>query len=282
MDATHFTRRAGARSSAQVSPRGSSLTTPGSLHHPGGQQLHPELVRQPLQAAAPVETIPAASRPGTAPPAHEPRDSTPATRWRTLGAHPENHEGTTGVRFAVWAPNAREVSVISNGNGWTAGTDLLWGSDAGIWSGFVPGMCAGDAYKYAIRTHDGRLLYKADPYALQAELPPRTASIVPSQEGYAWQDADWLARRAAANLFQEPVSIYEVHPASWRRPDDGRTYFSWQELGEQLIEYACQLGYTHLQLMPVTEFPFDGSWGYQVTGYFAPTSRFGSPHDFMA
>ena len=275
MKSPHSARRVATRSpfdnvDAQLTEQAHSAGRP--YHR--GQTLHPELVRTPLEATAAVQSAVDTETAVQLSPA--------GPAWSSLGARSQVRDGVTGVQFAVWAPNACEVSVVSPGNGWTPGADLLWGSDAGVWSGFVAGMQPGDTYKYAIRTRDGRLLEKADPWAFQAELPPRTASVVASLGGYAWQDAAWLRRRAQASVYREPVSIYEVHPASWRRPDDDRTYFTWQELADSLIEYACGLGYTHLQLMPVAEYPFDGSWGYQVTGYFAPTSRFGSPQDFMA
>ncbi|MCH8830524.1 MAG: 1,4-alpha-glucan branching protein GlgB [Planctomycetes bacterium] len=202
--------------------------------------------------------------------------------YRTLGAHLDRLDGNDGVRFAVWAPNARAVSMIWDGNGWTAGNDDLWGSDDGVWSGFVPGMKAGDAYKFAIRTQTGEILEKADPYAFQTELPPQTASIVNDPAGHEWNDSAWMEQRQIVNWLERPISIYEVHLASWKRPRDGRRYFNYRELATMLVEYVHEMGFTHLQLMPMTEYPFDGSWGYQTTGYFAPTSRFGTPDDFRA
>jgi len=202
--------------------------------------------------------------------------------YRTLGAHLTEVNGVRGVRFAVWAPAASEVSVLFNANGWTPGRNGLHGSDNGIWSGFVPGMREGDVYKFAVRTRWGEIYEKLDPYAFATEHPPKTASVVCDLSRHQWQDADWIARRDRTDWLKKPVSIYEVHLASWRRPKDGRRYFTYAELARQLVEYVHEMGYTHLQLMPITEYPFDGSWGYQTTGYFAPTSRFGSPEDFMA
>jgi 1,4-alpha-glucan branching enzyme len=201
--------------------------------------------------------------------------------YRTLGAHPEVVDGAVGTRFGVWAPNAIEVSVVCNSNGWKPGQSRLWGSDSGIWSGFVPGVKHGDAYKFAIRTHDGRLLEKSDPVAFYAEVPPKTASIVYQLPDFPWQDGGWMQKRAQTNSFEQPIAIYEVHLASWKRPKDGRRYFNYRELATQLVDYMHEMGYTHLQLMPMCEYPYDGSWGYQATGYFAPTSRFGTPEDFM-
>ncbi|MCC7420503.1 MAG: 1,4-alpha-glucan branching protein GlgB [Planctomycetaceae bacterium] len=201
--------------------------------------------------------------------------------YHHLGAHPDTIDGKAGVRFAVWAPNASEVSVLCDGNGWTAGQNWLSGSDSGVWWGFIPGMPVGSAYKYAVRTRWGEVLEKCDPYAYYAEHPPKTASIVYDLGGYDWNDDDWVEQRAKTNWLEQPLTIYEVQLGSWKRPKDGRKYFNYRELAHQLVEYCHEMGYTHLQLMPITEYPFDGSWGYQATGYFAPTSRYGTPHDFM-
>jgi 1,4-alpha-glucan branching enzyme len=197
------------------------------------------------------------------------------------GAHPETRDGVEGVRFAVWAPNATEVSVLCDRNHWTPGRDWLWGSDSGVWSGFVPEMLAGEAYKFGVRTRDGHLLEKADPFAFHAETPPKSASVVCDISGYEWQDDAWMTRRREMLWHERPVAVYEVHLGSWKRPRDGRRYFNYRELAHMLVDYVRQAGYTHIQLMPLTEHPFDGSWGYQTTGYFAPTSRYGRPHDFM-
>lgn len=206
----------------------------------------------------------------------EPADRT--TLYRYLGAHLIED----GVRFAVWAPNAREVSVISDGNGWTPGQDFLHGSDSGVWSGFVKGVTPGTRYKFAIKTAEGHLIEKSDPFAFSSELRPDTASIVSSLRDFEWHDSDWIQRRDQTDWLQAPVSAYEVHLGSWKRPSDGKgPYQNYRELAHQLVEYLHETGYTHLQLMPVTEHPFDGSWGYQTTGYFAASSRFGSPQDFQ-
>ncbi len=200
--------------------------------------------------------------------------------YRWMGAHVGHQEGVAGTRFAVWAPNAREVCVLNDRNGWRHGGFYLNSSDTGIWSGFVPEMGPGEAYKYSIRTPTGEVIEKADPYAFAAEHPPKTASIVHDLDQYAWDDAAWMEHRRNTNWFGEPISIYEVHLGSWRRPTDGRTYLSYRELADQLVDYVREMGYSHIQLMPITEYPFDGSWGYQATGYFAPTSRHGSPDEF--
>ncbi len=201
--------------------------------------------------------------------------------YNRLGAHPDVVDGTRGTRFAVWAPNAAEVSVLCDGNHWSHGAFYLNGSDSGVWSGFMPGIGHGDTYKYGIRTKTGEILQKADPLAFFAELRPKTASVIFQLDGYRWHDESWMQDRRGANWFSQPVAIYEVHPSSWRRPGDGSEYLSYRELAHKLVDYVREMGYTHVQLLPPTEHPFDGSWGYQTTGYFAPTSRFGNPHDFM-
>jgi 1,4-alpha-glucan branching enzyme len=197
------------------------------------------------------------------------------------GAHLEQRDGVDGTRFAVWAPNAEAVSVLCDANGWKPGRNLLYGSDSGVWNGFVPGLGHGATYKYGIRTRDGRILEKSDPLAFASEQPPKTASIVYDLSGHEWKDGDWLDRRQQTDWLKQPIAVYEVHLGSWKRPQDGRRYYSYRELAHMLVDYAHEMGYTHLQLMPITEYPFDGSWGYQATGYFAPTSRYGTPHDFM-
>ena len=198
----------------------------------------------------------------------------------TLGAQIDECGGVEGARFRVWAPNATEVCVLTDGNGWQHGQDWLNSSDSGVWEGFIPGASHGTAYKFSIRTRDGQLLDKSDPFAFYTETPPKTASIVYDLGRYDWKDAGWLTERADSNWLEQPVSIYEVHLASWKRPWDERRYHNYRELADHLVSYVKELGYTHIELMPVSEFPFDGSWGYQVTNYMAPTSRFGTPDDF--
>lgn len=200
-----------------------------------------------------------------------------STLYRYMGAHLVDG----GVRYSVWAPNAKEVSVISDGNGWTHSRDWLHGSDSGVWSGFFEGVNPGTRYKFAIKTQDGNIIEKADPYAFYSEFRPDTASIVWSLRDFSWHDESWMQKRDQTNWLEAPVSVYEVHPGSWKRPSDGREFHNYRELAHQLAEYVNEMGYTHIQLMPVTEHPFDGSWGYQTTGYFAASSRFGTPHDFQ-
>ena len=204
-----------------------------------------------------------------------------STLYRHLGAHVDTQDGVAGVNFSVWAPNATEVSVLCDMNSWMHGRNHLNSSDNGVWWGFVPGLQQGDAYKFALRTREGHLLQKIDPYAFSAEVPPKSASIVYNLDGHSWRDGNWMTGRESKNWYEQPVSIYELHLGSWKRPQDGRQYFTYRELAPLLIDYVKDLGYTHIELMPINEFPFDGSWGYQATGYFAPTSRFGTPHDFM-
>jgi 1,4-alpha-glucan branching enzyme len=204
-----------------------------------------------------------------------------STLYRHLGAHIDEQDGVAGTFFRVWAPNAREVSVICDGNGWQHGSNWLSPSDNGVWWGFLSGIHAGEKYKYSLRDARGKLCEKSDPFAFAAEFRPATASIVCDLEAYAWNDDGWITRRGESDWSRQPLSIYEVHLGSWCRPTDHRDFYSYEELAEMLVSYCLEMGYTHIQLMPVTEHPFDGSWGYQVTGYFAPTSRFGSPHGFM-
>jgi len=202
-----------------------------------------------------------------------------------LGAHPETVNGVAGTRFAVWAPNAERVSVVGPFNAWDGGRDVLKARGvSGVWELFVPSITVGELYKFEIRTRWGGLFLKSDPYGFQMQLRPENCSIVASLDGYVWRDADWLARRAEANAIRRPFNAYEVHLGSWRRPWSPSTppFMSWREAIEQLIPYVVDLGYTHIELMGVAEHPLDASWGYQVTGYYAATSRFGLPQDFMA
>lgn len=203
---------------------------------------------------------------------------THARLWERLGAHPV--EG--GVHFGVWAPNARDVQVISSGNDWgREGAPSLRPSATGVWQGTLPGLKKGDAYKFKVSSAQGAyVVEKADPLAFRTELAPGTASVVGSLD-YAWGDGEWMAARGARQGLGAPMSIYEVHLGSWRRGENDRM-LSYSELAPALGDYAVAHGFTHVELMPVMEHPFYGSWGYQVTGFFAPTSRYGSPQDFMA
>jgi 1,4-alpha-glucan branching enzyme len=205
--------------------------------------------------------------------------------YRVLGAHCREHEGVAGVAFAVWAPNALRVSVVGDFNDWDGRRyPMRLRHPAGVWEIFIPGLGPGHCYKYEIIGADGMLLpLKADPYAARAERPPGTASRIAAPTRHDWGDRAWLEERWRANERDAPISIYEVHPGSWRRvPEAGARYLTYRELAEQLVPYVRDMGFTHLELMPITEYPFDGSWGYQPISLFAPTSRFGTPDDFRA
>ncbi|HXR11070.1 MAG TPA: 1,4-alpha-glucan branching enzyme, partial [Gaiellaceae bacterium] len=203
--------------------------------------------------------------------------------YEKLGAHVREVGGVTGTAFAVWAPNARSVAVVGDFNAWDGRLHPMRSlGGSGIWELFLPGVESGAHYKFEIRTQDGRLRLKADPVAFHSEVPPGNASRVFHSE-HAWSDDEWLARRAETESLRAPMSIYEVHLGSWRRnPVEGDRPLSYSELADELADYVSDLGFTHVELLPVMEHPFSGSWGYQVTGYFAPTSRFGTPDDFRA
>jgi len=205
--------------------------------------------------------------------------------YEKLGSHILSYQGISGVYFAVWAPDAAFVSVIGNFNHWDRFSHTLhprW-DQSGIWEGFIPGLGQGELYKYYIRGNNGEHLEKGDPYANHWEVRPHTASIVWDLE-YTWSDTTWMRQRHKINRLDQPISVYEVHLGSWQRPDkhNEEVYYSYQQITERLVPYVKDLGFTHVELMPVMEHPFDGSWGYQQTGYFAPTSRFGTPQQFMA
>lgn len=200
--------------------------------------------------------------------------------YKMLGARPAEVEGQKGWRFAVWAPNAQRVRVVGDFNGWDGEDKPLEKiGTTGVWYGFFTDLSEGTVYKYAIDGCDGQTYYKADPYALCSELRPNTASIAKSIDGYAWQDRAWLSRRERTNNLNRPVNIYEVHLGSWRIHEDG-SFYTYRELAQALVPYVKKMGYTHIELMPIMEYPFDGSWGYQVTGYFCVTPRYGSAEDF--
>jgi 1,4-alpha-glucan branching enzyme len=201
--------------------------------------------------------------------------------YEKLGAHVMELEGIPGVAFAVWAPNARRVSVVGNFNNWDGHRHpMRVRGGSGIWELFVPGLRESEIYKYEIKGHNDYLGLKADPLAFYAELRPNNASIVHDIKGYAWQDQAWMEARAQRQPLKAPLSIYEVHLGSWRR-GEGNRLLSYRELAEPLVDYVRDLGFTHIELLPVMEHPLDESWGYQTVGYFAPTSRHGTPQDFM-
>jgi 1,4-alpha-glucan branching enzyme len=204
--------------------------------------------------------------------------------YEKLGSHLAEIDGVMGTIFAVWAPNAARVSVVGDFNGWNPQAHPLgvrW-DGSGIWEGFIPGVTNGALYKYHIvSTNQGYTVAKADPFAFCSETPPKTASVV-CDLNYNWQDSEWLLTRGARNSLSSPLAMYEVHAGSWRRAlDGGNRWLTYKELGDSLSQYVNDVGFTHVEFLPITEHPFYGSWGYQTTGYFAPTSRFGSPQDFM-
>ena len=205
--------------------------------------------------------------------------------YNLLGAHCLSLDGIAGVRFIVWAPNAKRVSVVGDFNNWDGRRHQMRNRGvSGLWELFIPDIPEGAVYKYEIRSNNGDAPFlKADPYAFAAELRPKTGSVVRDITHYQWKDQAWMEGRTRQNSLSAPLSIYEVHLGSWRRvPEDGNRWLTYRELAASLIPYVKDMGYTHIELMPVTEHPFDGSWGYQTTGYFAPTSRFGAPEEFMA
>ena len=202
--------------------------------------------------------------------------------YRYFGAHIEQRAGETGVVFRVWAPHAVAISVVGDFNSWKPGSHPMRKVDGdSVWELFIPGMKEYDVYKYCITTRAGDLVYKADPYAFHAETRPSNGSKVYDLNGYAWHDESWQAAQKKADVINGPMNIYEMHAGSWKTKEDNVPY-NYSELADQLIPYITEMGYTHVELLPVMEYPFDGSWGYQVTGYFAPTSRYGTPKDLMA
>ena len=204
--------------------------------------------------------------------------------YHKLGAHPYTYRGQDGYYFAVWAPHAAAVSLVGDFNAWNPdAAPMKPVADSGIYELFVPGLGVGQLYKFAITTHTGTILFKADPYAFSAEYRPGTASVTADIRGFKWNDSKWMESRAGTDPVKAPISIYEVHLGSWKkknRPEkDG--YYTYMEAAHELADYVLEMGYTHVELMGIAEHPYDGSWGYQVTGYFAPTSRYGTPAEFM-
>ncbi len=203
--------------------------------------------------------------------------------YEKLGAHPTEIEGISGTYFAVWAPNAEKVSVIGDFNFWNAEEHHLfvrW-DGSGIWEGFIPNVKPGNFYKYRILSNEGQVLEKGDPYAYLWEVPPKTASVVWNLD-YEWKDQAWMEKRGEVNRLDRPFSIYEVHMGSWRRKmEEQYRSYHYRELADELVNYVAEMGFTHVEFLPVMEHPFFGSWGYQATGYYAPSSRYGTPQDFM-
>jgi 1,4-alpha-glucan branching enzyme len=203
--------------------------------------------------------------------------------YEKMGAHPTSLEGVEGVTFAVWAPNAKSVAVVGDFNHWNVGEHPMRSrGGSGIWELFIPRLRQGEVYKYAVRSRvSGAVAQKADPYAFRMEVRPRTASIVTDLDTHEWRDAAWVQSRSQKSPLEGPMSVYEVHVGSWRRGEDGLPY-SYRRLSEELIPYLKEMGFTHVELLPVMEHPLDESWGYQVANYFAPTSRYGEPEELMA
>ncbi|MBQ2764071.1 MAG: 1,4-alpha-glucan branching protein GlgB, partial [Firmicutes bacterium] len=200
--------------------------------------------------------------------------------YQKLGAHAVKSDGVCGYNFALWAPDVKSVHVAGSFNNWDETQYPMYcDNNTGIWYTFIPDIKAGESYKYYIKTHDEREFYKADPYAFYTECPPETASRLSDCKEYRWKDAVWMRKRAEGSVFEKPMNIYEVHLGSWKCHEDG-TLYTYRELADELIPYVVDMGYTHIELLPVMEHPFGGSWGYQTTGYFAPTSRQGTPDDF--
>ena len=205
--------------------------------------------------------------------------------FNKLGAHPTVCQGVEGVSFAVWAPNAARVSVIGDFNVWDGRRTMMRAlASSGIWEVFVPGLKTYDKYKFEVRTHSGAILQKSDPYGNFAEMRPNTASVVYDITQYKWNDSEWIKQREGEQQINRPISIYELHLGSWKRvvdENENERFMTYTEMADEIIPYVKEMGYTHIELMPVKEHPFDGSWGYQVVGYFAPTSRYGEPEEFM-
>ena len=201
--------------------------------------------------------------------------------WRCLGAHPRRMDGVDGTAFAVWAPGARRVSVVGDFCRWDGRLlPMRVLGSSGIFELFVPGLGPGTLYKFEVKTEDGSLRLKADPMALAMELPPGTASVV-SASSHEWGDGEWMGARPRRDPHREPVAFYEVHLGSWARvPEEGNRFLTYREIAPRLVEHAKRFGFTHVELLPIAEHPFSGSWGYQVSAYYAPTSRYGTPDDF--
>ncbi|WHY69086.1 1,4-alpha-glucan branching enzyme [Neobacillus sp. SuZ13] len=201
--------------------------------------------------------------------------------YKVFGAHPVTQKGVKGTRFSVWAPHAIEVKVVGNFNKWDGSNHgMTKVNTEGIWSIFIPGLLENEIYKYQIETAAGNKFLKADPYAFYSELRPHTASVIYNIEGYDWKDQQWFKNKKKKRIYEEPLAIYEIHLGSWRKKDEGR-FYTYRELAAELIPYVLEHHFTHIEIMPLVEHPYDRSWGYQGTGYYSPTSRYGSPHDLM-
>jgi 1,4-alpha-glucan branching enzyme len=201
--------------------------------------------------------------------------------YKMMGAHIVEKDGQKGVMFSVWAPYAKRMSVVGDFNHWNGNSHPMKRVEqSGIWTLFIPNLQDGEIYKYEIHTPNGEILLKADPYAFYSELRPNTASVVCSLEGYKWNDSKWFTKKKKKDSYHQPMLIYEVHLGSWKKKPDG-SFYTYRELADELVDYVAGLGYTHIEILPILEHPFDRSWGYQVTGYYSVTSRYGTPQDFM-
>ncbi len=204
--------------------------------------------------------------------------------WQLMGAHPGAEDGITGCRFTVWAPGVQSVSVVGDFNGWNQHAHVMQAvKSSGLWTLFIPKITPGTGYKYSITSRTGQQLSKTDPYARQMFLRPETMACVPTATRYDWQDSTWLQQRTQFDWLHQPISIYELHAGSWRthpEKEEDQRFYNWRELAAELIPYVTDLNYTHIELLPVSEHPLDASWGYQVSGYYAPSARYGTPEDF--
>ncbi|MGH9697620.1 MAG: GlgB N-terminal domain-containing protein, partial [Bryobacteraceae bacterium] len=201
--------------------------------------------------------------------------------YNSFGAHLTTIDGAVGTRFAVWAPNAIVVSVVGDFNDWDTRRNPMRARTGGVWEIFLPGVGPGTSYKYAVKSRfRGYSQMKSDPYGFWMETPPKSASVVTDLAAYEWRDQTWLERRGQTRILDKAMSVYEVHMGSWARDERNRP-LSYRQLADKLVPYVKKMGFTHIELMPIAEHPYTPSWGYQVIGYFSPTSRFGTPHDFM-
>ena len=202
--------------------------------------------------------------------------------YKKMGAHKMNVGGVEGTEFVLWAPNAKTVSVLTDGNGWSVGSDVMKKTENGMWELFIPGACEGTRYRYAVTCADGTVKFKSDPFAFSAEMRPSNASIVADSDRYVWRDGEYMSRRDNGSMWKKPLAIYEVHLGSWKKDysQNSGGFLNYRRLAAELSEYVSFMGYTDVELIGICEHPFDGSWGYQATGFFAPTSRYGTPDDF--
>lgn len=199
--------------------------------------------------------------------------------YEFLGSRLSKYEDNEGVAFRVWAPKAKKVRIVGNFNNWNGNNFEMYRENSGVWSLFISELQEGEIYKYEIFTEDNRVIVKSDPYAYYSELRPKTASIIMNIDNYKWNDKKWIEKRSKKNIFNSPINIYEVHLGSWKK-DENDNFYSYRKIADKLVDYVKDMGYTHIEILPITEHPLDASWGYQTTGYYSVTSRFGTPNDF--